>query len=120
MTDPIYRACFEPLANSRVINIGPDEEFVSINELAHLIAEIMNLKCKPIYVAGRPQEVIEANCSANLARNILGYQTRVSLKEGLSELIDWILSQPRREFSYHLPLEIVSNKTPKTWSEKLI
>ena len=120
VTDPIYRACFEPLANSRVINIGPDEEFVSINELAHLIAEIMNLKCKPIYVAGRPQEVIEANCSANLARKILGYQTRVGLKEGLSELITWILSQPRREFSYHLPLEIVSNKTPKTWSEKLI
>jgi UDP-glucose 4-epimerase len=120
VTEPIYRACFEPLANSRVINIGPDEEFVSINELAYMIAEIMNIACQPIYVTGRPQEVMEANCSANLARRILGYQTRVGLKEGLSELIAWIASQPRREFTYHLPLEILNSKTPKTWSEKLI
>lgn len=118
--DPIYRACFEEAANSKVINIGPDEEFVSINELAHTIASIMGTRCDPIYVEDRPQEVIEANCSADLARKILGYQTQVRLKEGLEELINWISSQPRREFVYHLPLEIQNSKTPKTWSDKLI
>jgi len=25
-----------------------------------------------------------------------------------------------REFKYHLPLEIVTEKTPKTWTERLM
>jgi len=80
----------------------------------------MGAVCNPIYVEDRPQEVLEANCSANLARNILGYRTQVNLKQGLEELVDWITKQPRRSFSYHLPLEIQNDKTPKTWSKKLI
>jgi len=118
--NPIYRACFDDVANSRTINIGPDEEFVTINELATTIAGIMGAVCNPIDVEDRPQEVLEANCSANLARNILGYRTQVNLKQGLEELVDWITKQPRRSFSYHLPLEIQNDKTPKTWSKKLI
>jgi UDP-glucose 4-epimerase len=118
--NPVYKACFEDSANSRVINIGPDEEFISINELAQTIAKIMNLKCDPIYVESRPQEVFEANCSANLAREVLGYRTLTSLHLGLQELVDWISHSPKREFNYHLPLEILNSKTPKTWSQKLI
>lgn len=120
VTEPIYRACFEHSANSQIINIGPDEEFVSINDLAFLIAELMGFECKPIYVDDRPQEVFEANCSADLARDLLGYRTQVSLRQGLTELIEWISSQPRRDFTYHLPLEIQNKKTPKTWLNRLI
>jgi len=120
VTDPIYRACFEDSAISQVINIGPDEEFVTINELAFMIAQIMNLECKPIYVDDRPQEVFEANCSADLARKLLNYRTQVDLRQGLTELVDWIAKQPRRDFTYHLPLEIQNKKTPKTWLKRLI
>ncbi len=120
VVNPIYTACFSDIANSKVINIGPDEEFISIDELAHIIASIMGQKCDPIYVDNRPQEVFSANCSANLSREILGYRTSVSLIEGLTQLVDWISGQPRRKFHYQIPLEINSKKTPKTWSEKLI
>ena len=58
--------------------------------------------------------------SADLARSILGYRTQVNLKQGLEELVVWITEQPRRNFTYHLPLEIQNDKTPKTWSKKLI
>jgi len=118
--EPIYRSCFEPTVNSKVINIGPDEEYVSINELAYLIGDIMGVDCNPIYFDARPQEVFEANCSANLARNLLNYTTQTRLREGLDDLVKWISGQPRREFTYHLPIEIHNNKTPKTWSNKLI
>lgn len=120
VVDPIMKACFTDVINGETINIGPDEEFVSINELAEVIAGIMNFRLSPIYVAERPQEVLEANCSANLARQLLGYKTTINLKQGLEELCNWIQSQPRREFNYHLPLEIINEKTPQTWTKKLI
>lgn len=120
VVDPIYKSCFTDTALSKVINIGPDDEFITINKLAFMIADILKIECNPIYVDDRPQEVFEANCSADLARQILGYQTKVDLNSGLNELVNWISRQPRREFNYHLSLEIQNAKTPKTWLEKLI
>ncbi|NBO61231.1 MAG: NAD-dependent epimerase/dehydratase family protein [Flavobacteriia bacterium] len=120
VVDPIFKSCFEDAALSKIINIGPDEEFITINNLAFMIADILKVDCKPIYVDNRPQEVFEANCSANLARQILGYETKMDLRSGLTELVNWILAQPRREFTYHLPVEIQSSKTPKTWLNRLI
>jgi len=120
VVEPIYKSCFENSALSQVINIGPDEEFVTINQLAFMIADILKAECKPIYVEDRPQEVFEANCSADLAREILGYQTKTSLRQGLTDLVNWISQQQRRDFEYHLPLEIKNEKTPKTWLQQLI
>jgi UDP-glucose 4-epimerase len=102
------------------INIGPDEEFVTINELASKISEILGFKGRPLYFPSRPQEVKDANCSANLARKLLNYKTTVSLDMGLKELADWIQDRGAREFAYHLPLEFTRPDTPKTWSEKIM
>lgn len=102
-----------------VINIGPDEEFVSINELAKTIAALLNFDLNPIYMPGRPQEVKLATCSANKARKLLGYQTKTTLKEGLKQMIDYIREKGAKPFEYHLPLEIVNEKTPETWKKKL-
>lgn len=117
---PLLSACFNEIAVGKTINIGPDEEFITINDLAEKIAKILNFSLDPIYMEGRPQEVLLANCSANLARKILGYQTRTSLDEGLKDLVEWIRKQGAKPFTYHLPLEFVTEKTPRTWSEKLM
>ncbi len=102
-----------------VINIGPDEEFVTIKELAELIAELLDFKLKPIYMEDRPQEVKNATCSADKARKLLGYKTQVSLREGIIEMIKYIKERGTRKFKYHLDIEIMSKLTPKTWKEKL-
>lgn len=120
VADPIMVAAENDVANSKVINIGPDEEFVTINELASIVAEILGFNLDPIYMPGRPQEVKDANCSAELAREILGYKTTVSLREGLTELANWIQQRGARPFNYHLPLEFTTDKTPKTWTERLM
>jgi UDP-glucose 4-epimerase len=120
VTNPLMIACETDLVDGRVVNIGPDEEFVSINELAEKIASMLNFNLEPIYMPGRPQEVTNANCSADLARELLGYKTSTSLEAGLSELILWIQEKGVKEFNYHLPLEFITDKTPKTWTEKLI
>jgi UDP-glucose 4-epimerase len=120
VTNPLIIACKTNAAKNKVINVGPDEEFITINELFDKIAKIMNYNGKPIYMAGRPQEVKHAVCSADLARKILGYKTTKSLDEGLTELIEWIKIKGVKEFSYHLPLEFITKQTPKTWSERLM
>jgi UDP-glucose 4-epimerase len=111
---------FQENVVEELINIGPDEEFITINGLAEVIAELLDFKLKPIYEKGRPQEVVLATCSADRARMLLGYKTEYSLKDGLKEMIDWIKKRGTKPFHYNFDLEIVNEKTPKTWKNKLI
>lgn len=101
------------------INIGPDEEFVTINHLGEMIAGIIGFNFKPIYYPDRPQEVKYATCSADKARKLLGYKTVYTLEQGLKEMVEYIRERGVKPFHYHLELEIVNEKTPKTWKEKI-
>ena len=118
--DPLMIACETDAVDGQIVNIGPDEEFVTIKELAERIAKILNFDLDPIFMPGRPQEVKHANCSADKARKLLGYKTSTTLDDGLEELVSWIKSKGHKPFDYHLPLEFITEKTPKTWSEKLM
>ncbi|MBS3158447.1 NAD-dependent epimerase/dehydratase family protein [Candidatus Woesearchaeota archaeon] len=116
--------CLEKLAFQKdvvgeVINIGPDEEFVTINELAKIIAELLDFKLSPKYFPDRPQEVKLASCSAEKARRMLGYKTKYNLRQGLQEMIDYIKNRGPKPFKYHIDVEIINKLTPKTWKEKL-
>ena len=117
--DCLKKLAFQDNVVGEVINIGPDEEFITINELAATIAKLLDFDLHPTYMPGRPQEVKLATCSADKARRLLGYETKYTLEQGLTEMIDYIKNRGTKPFTYHLPLEIVSDKTPKTWSERL-
>lgn len=120
--------CVDPLLTigakaglaGEIINIGPDEEVTTINQLARTIADILSFDLHPIYVADRPQEVRSATCSAEKAKKLLGYRTRVSLAEGLQSMVEWIRAHGPRPFQYHLPIEIDSPLVPATWRDRLI
>lgn len=116
---PLKQMAFDPACAGEVINIGPDDEFVTINELAELVARLTQFDLKISYTRGRPQEVTLANCSADKAKRLLGYEPKVRLEEGIAQMIDWISLRGTRQFKYHLDLEIVNEKTPETWSKKL-
>jgi UDP-glucose 4-epimerase len=120
VVNPLITACLSDDANGRVINIGPDEEFISINELSSRIARILNFELSPIYLDERPQEVNLASCSADLARELLDYRTSTSLDKGLEELVNWIQEMGPKPFEYHIPLEFITPKTPKTWSQRIM
>jgi UDP-glucose 4-epimerase len=102
-----------------IINIGPDEQPVTINELYRTIAQVVGWDGVPMYVKGRPQEVRVALCSSEKVRRMLGYETKVSLVTGLQRMALWMNKRGTRPFDYHLPLEIVSDKTPETWTKRL-
>jgi UDP-glucose 4-epimerase len=110
---------FRPNMNGEIINIGPDEEIITIINLAERIANQLRFNLNPVFVAGRPQEVTNAICSSERARNLLNYKTRVDLDTGLSDMITYVRHRGVRPFKYHIDLEIVNGRTPKTWTERL-
>jgi len=118
VVEPLYVACQSTEAVSKVINIGPDEEAVTINELAERLQRIIGTDFEPIYTGGRPQEVKIALCSSDRARQLLGYQTSTNLDQGLTGLVDWIRERGVKEFEYHLPIEIRSERLPATWAKR--
>lgn len=110
----------ETVVVGEIINIGPDEEFISVNELAQKLANITGYNGPPQHVADRPREVRLATCSANKSRKLLGYKTRVFIDEGLGLLVDYIREQGPKPFEYHFDVEIRNDLLPRTWSERLI
>ena len=117
--EPLKRMATSPDVVGEIINIGPDDEFVTINELAATIAKLLNFDLDINYTRGRPQEVLLANCSAEKAKRLLGFEPKVNLEEGLQQMIDWIKARGERPFIYHLDIEILNDKTPETWSKRL-
>lgn len=120
VVEPLFKACQLPEAIGQIVNVGPDEEPVTINQLAKELADIIGFDLEPIYMPGRPQEVPIALCSSDKARKLLGYQTSKSFRAGLEDLVQWIIEQGPRDFTYHLPIEIESHLLPKTWAERLM
>lgn len=117
--------CIEKLAldmniNNEIVNIGPDEFPITIEELAKLIANETGLNLPPIFLPDRPAEVKYATCSSDKARTLLGYKTKTDIKDSIKNTANYIRSKGVKEFKYDFPLEIINNLTPKTWTDRLI
>ena len=108
----------DPNILSQTINIGPDEDFISINDLFSQISNKLKFNQDPIYQPDRTNEVKYAVCSSDKARKILGYETKVSLSLSIDKLINYIKKHGPRKFEYNYNLEIINDKTPNTWSKR--
>ncbi len=106
--------------NKETINIGPDEEFVTINKIAEVCSNITGINLDPIYKKDRPQEVKHATCSADKARKLLNYETKVSLMDGIKQTYEYIKKRGTRPFDYNINIEINNELTPSTWKNKEI
>ncbi len=104
--------------NKQIINIGPDEEFVTINKVSEICSNITRSNLKPIYKKDRPREVKHATCSANKARKLLNYSTTTDLKSGIMKTFEYIKQRGVRPFDYNINLEIENELTPETWVKK--
>ena len=100
-------------------NVGPDEEFVTITELAQKIAMLLDFDLNIEYHDARPCEVKLASCSADKIRKRFGYETKTTLEQGLLSIIDYIKTRGPRKFTYHLPIEIHTKALPRAWKERL-
>ena len=106
--------------NKQVINIGPDEEFVTVNKVVEICSNITGSNFEAVYKEDRPREVKHATCSADKARKLLNYETKVSLSDGVKKTYDYIKKRGPKDFNYRLTIEIDNDLTPDTWKNKEI
>ena len=120
--DCIY--CIDRLATdknivSEIFNIGPDENYITINELYKKISNILKFNKEPIYYPDRPREVKYSNCSAEKARTKLGYATEFNVDSSLLKMVEYVKKNGVKDFAYNYDIEINNELTPKTWSNKI-
>ena len=79
--------------HSEPLNLGQDR-LVSIDELADLVAVIAGIQIRKRHVEG-PQGVRGRNSDNSRLRQILDWEPRISLEEGLARTYGWIEDQVR-------------------------
>jgi UDP-glucose 4-epimerase len=116
----LEKMALDPKVVGEIINIGPDDGTISIKELAVLVAKETGFEGEAIHMPDRPREVKHADCSADKARWLLQYETKTSLEKSIQETVAYIKKKGPREFDYSYPVEIINEKTPKTWKDRLM
>ena len=106
--------------NKQIINIGPDEEYVTINNVSQICSNITGSNLSPIFKKDRPKEVKHATCSADKARKLLKYKTTTDLVTGIKKTYEYIKKRGAKPFNYYIDIEIVNELTPQTWTKKEI
>ncbi len=93
------RAAATPEARGKVVNLGTGQA-ISMGELAQTILRLMGVDKEIISVAERMRptasEVWHLECDNRRARELLGWQPRVSLEEGLRRTVDFIAAHRER------------------------
>ena len=104
---------------SQIVNIGPDEEYISINELFEKLSNKLKFNKGAKYYEDRPNEVKQATCSSDKARKILNYKTSVKLDDSIDKVINYIKKKGTKKFKYGYMIEIENDKTPVTWKKRI-
>jgi UDP-glucose 4-epimerase len=89
----IIQCGFSEEAVGNTINLGSGRE-ISINDLTKAVLEIVDrIDLEVIHDQPRPGDVLRLLASTDRAKELLGFETQTSLREGLKKLKDWYLKQ---------------------------
>jgi UDP-glucose 4-epimerase len=116
----LEKLALDPHVVYETINIGPDEGTITVKEMALKVMEVCDFDGEPIHMPDRPREVKHASCSAEKARRILGYETKATLEQSIRETVDYVKNRGPHPFNYRYKLEIINEKTPATWKDRLM
>jgi len=82
-------------AAGQVFNIATGVA-TTINQLAKLLQEVMGkTELKVVHADSRPGDIRHNYADISKARKILGYEPKISLKDGLTQLVKWWSKQPK-------------------------
>ena len=80
------RAMSAPEASGEVMNLACGERF-TLNELVESLAEIMGKRPQVEYITSRTGDVKHSLADISKARRLLGYEPKVSFREGLEKTV---------------------------------
>jgi UDP-glucose 4-epimerase len=108
------KAAFTQEAYDNIFNIGADEVY-TVNELTNYVCRAMDMDADIRYLDER-MEVKHAYSAHKKVRELLGYETKFSLKEGLHNMASWAKKAGSRTSNKFDNIEILKN-IPKIWLE---
>lgn len=76
-------------AGGRIMNIGGGGEEVSINDLARMVMKLCGFDAPLVYADPKPGDIRRLVADNSLAKEIIGYEPRVSLEAGLTEYVEY-------------------------------
>jgi len=94
MLEPIWKAATSDKAKNQEINLGGYHE-INLNNASDMLIKIAG-KGKKIYLEER-HEVKNAYCSYQKSVDCLDFDMKVQLEEGLRDMWEWSIKQPKRE-----------------------
>jgi UDP-glucose 4-epimerase len=98
-----------PLAVGETINVGSGSD-VTINDLARLVAKVAgNPDAVVEHDRPRPGDVNRLVADVARARELLGFEPRVSMSEGLQRLLQWYRDQNKT------PEELLEQEIVRNW-----
>jgi UDP-glucose 4-epimerase len=116
VTPAIANAGLNRKAKAQIINVGGDQP-TTIAKACSIVLDAMGSEFKPQYEKARPGEVKHAHCTVQKSIDLLGYETRHSLKDGLTKMVEWGRKVGPQQPTYTLPLEITKG-APRVWVER--
>jgi len=78
----------ERISDGTPINLGGGRRY-KLKEVASIIFDIMDFHPKVVFDASKPIGVVSRALDISRARELLGWEPKVSLREGLKRTIDW-------------------------------
>ncbi len=89
VVDALVMAIDKPKSDYQICNIASGKP-TSIREIATTIAKLLDSKITP-EISQTPRKNDIRHCYADIAKakNILGWEPKISLKQGMKELIEW-------------------------------
>lgn len=91
---PLWRAGTEPQASKQIINLGGIHE-ISINDAADIVSNVTG-NSNIIHLAER-HEVKHAFSTYQKSIDLLGFEHKTNLYNGVKQMWEWAQLQPRRE-----------------------
>ena len=92
--EPLWNAAVLPQASKEIINVGGIKEY-SIKEAAEILKEVIGAK-EVVHLEGR-HEVKHSIPTFQKSVDILGFEHKTDLKEGLTAMWEWVKQQPMKD-----------------------
>jgi nucleoside-diphosphate-sugar epimerase len=88
VVDGVLRACEALGANGQTINVATGGR-ISLNTLFETMRQLVGADVRPTYAEPRQGDVRDSQADISKARQVLGYEPKVSFEDGLKRTVDW-------------------------------
>ncbi len=102
-----------PELDGEVVNVGGKTP-ITVNELVHIVVAECGDAVEVIHLPERPREVKQAYCTWQKSVELLDYEERFGLREGIRRMAEWARAKGPQQWRDER-LELPSAKAPHIW-----